>query len=830
MRLQTESGKKSRESVTEHWHTEDVKDESATAGAQEANDTEAQPKKVNFDIPDVLPPRDDLSRNERCADLRKFIDYLQGINSQNPHTCILDDDFGPCDYPIARRYRKDHPGKSKDAAEVLIRDADLVLKDDFIKVVRTYFCGTHDFSMKSGRKAFRNHFLKLWEETSDKFQLRAEVWDALRKCERNLYPYGPSTPQQERPHMNRAANSVPKEVPRPSETMTPSLDSTVESPTRPWTAQGNLNQDSKLSRFNPDLTPSKLARPTTRSPMGIAAKSKTDPSDINSGDNPKRTLKPNEMELLDPASSSRMQPFSQSKTTFSGSASGLAAKPSLSRETLFKPHTGPESSLVDKKMLWHDLPDPFQDKKPTSEARQSSLSNEKVTGSSKMPESTYIKPRIESSLEGTDPSIQDRPKSEPRRSPLFDLEAPGTSKAPIWWPKTDEDLIPRLPPSEKSPEETFMPFRGKSIFDKLGEARNNANNDGLRIQKNSTVIPKLTPPPRESRETASRSITPDVQIQLRGARTDSCEMPVKPNSDPNSSTPKLFTPVRNLQDMSNRTAVSRVDAYTSQTPTVSREHSTERASILNAPNEGTLLENLSNELEDLEIASPFLETPLFQEDSRSRSSSPSPQGAVQSSCVFPPRNATSTARNIKKILKKEITGSIYVLEAPEFFLNHFGPSRDREEIWCKIGIAADVDERVKEIRSTCGISDLKEVYSTEPNIRYDVLKVIEEICHAQLNNSRRYLDCRRYGVSPKCVTRHKEWFAVPNKKAIRTVRMWKAFLDHNPYGHDGVLDERWSKSLKKDYPLLEHDGNLDQDDLLHQSLEAWIEKTGEDQG
>jgi hypothetical protein len=271
MRVQTESRRTSRRSVTGNRYTKDVKGGSATASVPEVNDKDAQPKKVNFDIPDVLPPRDTLSRNERCADLRKFIDYLQGINMQNPLTCVMNDDVGPCDYPIARRYQRDHPGKFKDAAEILIRDADLVHKYDFIKVVRTYFCGTHDFSMSSGRKAFRVHFLKLWEESPD--ELHAEVWDALRKCERNIYPRGHSTPQQERPGLDRAVNSVPKEVPRASKTTTPSLDPTVEPPTRPWTAQGNLTRGSKPLRFESDVTPSKTFRGPSWSTLAIATES-----------------------------------------------------------------------------------------------------------------------------------------------------------------------------------------------------------------------------------------------------------------------------------------------------------------------------------------------------------------------------------------------------------------------------------------------------------------------------------------------------------------------------------------------------------------------------
>jgi hypothetical protein len=924
MRLQTESQRKPRGSATDHWHTKDVKKESVTASAQEVNDKEAQPKKVNFDIPNVLPPRDDLSQNERCADMRKFIDYLQGINLENPLTCIMNDDVGPCDYPIARRYQRDHPVKFKDAAEILIREVDLVREKDFIKVVRTYFCGTHDFSLNAGRKAFRIHFLKLWNETSPK--LRAEVWDALQKCERNSYPRGPSTPQQERPSLERAVKSVPKEVPRASETMTPSLDPTVEPPTRPWTAQGNLTQDSKVFRSGSDVTPSKTSRALTGSPIAIATESKTDSSDINSRDVPKRSINRNEWKLPDTFRYSQMQPSNQSTTTLGARPFGIFSDHAPSH----RPQRGPESSLVDQKMLSHGLPDPFGDKNPASEARPSPLFDKKVTGPSKTPAPTLIKPRTtsvlptdsqqaprsifgshersssplkvhmgaESSLKEKYPSIQNWPKTfefkvpeqEPRRTLLSDMEAPFVREAPSWWPKRDDNSYPQLPPTEKDPEGAFLPFKGKSIFDKLGECGRNMNKDlvhtpqntmitprltsprrttpdaklqlprsekdpketsmpikgkpildnqddgdksakkdHVHTPQNSIVIPHLTSPPKEPRKTALRSTTPDIEFRLPGAWIDSCETPVTPKSDPTTLPPELSPPSGNLQDVSTQTGVPQIDAHSDQTPIVSSEQSTAQALSPNARNDSKHLDDLSAALEELDIASSLPKPPLFQDDSRSRASSPLPPCGVQSPCDFPLRSATYMARQIRKILKKEITGSIYVLEAPEFFSASFEPSRSKEEIWYKIGIAADVDERIKEISSACGISGLKEVYSTVPNIRYDVLKVIEAICHAQLNNSRRYMDCGRYGLSSKCATKHKEWFAVPKEVAVNTVKMWKAFLDHNPYGHDGVLNERWSSSLKRNYPSLEHDGRVNQDELLHQSLEAWIRRTAEEQ-
>ncbi|KAJ4346578.1 uncharacterized protein N0V89_010509 [Didymosphaeria variabile] len=200
---------------------------------------------------------------------------------------------------------------------------------------------------------------------------------------------------------------------------------------------------------------------------------------------------------------------------------------------------------------------------------------------------------------------------------------------------------------------------------------------------------------------------------------------------------------------------------------------------------------------------------------------PSPQD-FHSTCVFPIRNPAATARRIRKILEKPLTGYIYVLQAPEFFSTQFDPSRDRKEIWVKIGISADVNERIEQIRR-CGITDLEDVYVSAP-IRYDVLRKIEAVCHEQLNNFRRYMDCKSHGKAPKCMTKHDEWFAVPKEVAIRTVSMWTAFLDHNPYGHDGALEKKWADSLNK-FHLLELNEGIGQEEYLHRSLEAWIAKT-----
>ncbi|KAJ4346577.1 uncharacterized protein N0V89_010508 [Didymosphaeria variabile] len=191
------------------------------------------------------------------------------------------------------------------------------------------------------------------------------------------------------------------------------------------------------------------------------------------------------------------------------------------------------------------------------------------------------------------------------------------------------------------------------------------------------------------------------------------------------------------------------------------------------------------------------------------------------------------ASKIKMLLKRRLRdtkkkGTIYILEAPEFF-SKFGPAKDEQ--WVKIGITEDIDQRRADLKHKCGITDISVVHMPHwSNYPMDMLYRIEQLCHAQLINSRRPWNCG----SAKCETKlHREWFAVDKADAIRTVKLWVAFMDHQPYHPDGeALKDLWRTSLadqNKFHPLKAGSQGLDQGELLHQSLEAWIRRTVEEE-
>lgn len=108
----------------------------------------------------------------------------------------------------------------------------------------------------------------------------------------------------------------------------------------------------------------------------------------------------------------------------------------------------------------------------------------------------------------------------------------------------------------------------------------------------------------------------------------------------------------------------------------------------------------------------------------------------------------------------------------------------------------------------------------------DLLRRIEKVCHEELNNFRRKMDCKNEGVTGKCNTVHGEWFAVDKAVAIRTVKRWRAFLDHSPYGDDGVLDEFWKARLGDGkYWRFEASEGEEDHEFLNKKLDAWLEKS-----
>lgn len=670
-----------------------------------------------MDAPSLFP-RDDVSQYERSADLLKLMDYLNDGSSQELIPCLFTDEDGNCHNSNSWRYTKWHPGKFGKSAKILTRESRSVKKEDFSAVVRYYFCGNHDFTPTSGRKHWRLHFEKLWEEAPE--MLRAEVWDALQKSERSVYLRAPSTPRKHRPGLDRAVNSAPKETLNPSGDDAGSIpDPGAETPSRPQTAQAKFEPGSTTFSFNDTI---KIGH--------------------------------------------KFQNIRKSTETPS-----------------------PES--------------PFG---PSSVPRYSSTLS-KLTAERKDLE---IKP----------PTI----KSE---GPLLTHEKKmDVGQAPLWWPSRDVDLQLDMGTLGKPPEMTFTPYTGYSIFDSLRRGGNHV--DPLRSVKSGEATPGLASPSRNSKESDTKTSTSGIDTRRSPTLHSSPEKPTTRAPSPRTLSPESFYLSRTSMPTATRTSTPNADTPGTQPPIMSRETPIKHESSPTSQNDTANLESLAAKFNDLEFSNPPPRRRLFQEEPRSTSPQ-TPQAIPEDSCIYTPRNPTATAREIKKILKEDLTGHIYVFEAPEFF-SKFKPALERSETWVKIGIASDVEQRRKALASKCGFRDLTEVYASD-TMRMDVLRVIEAVCHEQLNNWRRKMDCARYGRGSKCKTLHKEWFHVDKDRAVKTVQMWTGFLDNNPYGHGGVLEDRWRKSLfdRKKYRLLETPRNeLDQAELLHQSLEAWIGKTMEE--
>jgi hypothetical protein len=190
--------------------------------------------------------------------------------------------------------------------------------------------------------------------------------------------------------------------------------------------------------------------------------------------------------------------------------------------------------------------------------------------------------------------------------------------------------------------------------------------------------------------------------------------------------------------------------------------------------------------------------------------------------VYPHRKESVIAHNIRNILRTSFDhGYIYILEAPKFF-ETYKPASINGEVWIKIGISSDVETRVKNLESTCGIPQLSTAYVSSRQYRTLSLKRIERLCQEELNNFRRRLDC---GVrSVKCSTMHREWFAVDYKVAERTVERWTQFLDQIPYAEDGRITNHWHDMIERMHGNLKAiDGNKYHG--LGDGLDTWFEES-----
>lgn len=198
---------------------------------------------------------------------------------------------------------------------------------------------------------------------------------------------------------------------------------------------------------------------------------------------------------------------------------------------------------------------------------------------------------------------------------------------------------------------------------------------------------------------------------------------------------------------------------------------------------------------------------------------------IKGDCTFQQFRPGTLATSISEILKSRIgegKGFIYVFKAPKFFKT-FPPAQERGETWVKIGVTTDIKKRIQNLKSLCGFTDLDECYgSGVESVPMDLLRRIEKVCHMELHNFRRSMNCESRNGS-KCKSTHNEWFAVHERVAVRTVERWKRFLELKPYRDDGLLYDKWYRKINEgSYLLIDDEDDLD-DEKSDQRYQSWLE-------
>ncbi|KAL1595192.1 hypothetical protein SLS60_009880 [Paraconiothyrium brasiliense] len=220
----------------------------------------------------------------------------------------------------------------------------------------------------------------------------------------------------------------------------------------------------------------------------------------------------------------------------------------------------------------------------------------------------------------------------------------------------------------------------------------------------------------------------------------------------------------------------------------------------------------------MEAATPPTQRGLFSPDYTPRSGTPRH------------RRTQDIAYDIRELLRKPIdydnSGYIYVMKASRFF-DRFPPSRDRAEPeqWVKIGITQDIKERMDDLIKQCGMTDLAECGDDRLHKKpmlMPTLRRVEALCHKELENFKRPLDCNL--TDTKCNTVHREWFNVTEEAAIRTVKRWLKFFDQSPYTKSGVLESGFWDDRVWNGEYLETDRDEDID-RTHERYQTWLESS-----
>lgn len=125
----------------------------------------------------------------------------------------------------------------------------------------------------------------------------------------------------------------------------------------------------------------------------------------------------------------------------------------------------------------------------------------------------------------------------------------------------------------------------------------------------------------------------------------------------------------------------------------------------------------------------------------------------------------------------------------------------------------------------CGMTDLAECGDERIHgkpMPMPILSRVEALCHKELENYKRPLDCNLTGT--KCYTVHREWFNVTEEAAIRTVKRWLKFFDQSPYTKSGVLkSEFWDDKVWNGEYLKTN--RVEDVDRTHERYQTWLDSS-----
>lgn len=201
---------------------------------------------------------------------------------------------------------------------------------------------------------------------------------------------------------------------------------------------------------------------------------------------------------------------------------------------------------------------------------------------------------------------------------------------------------------------------------------------------------------------------------------------------------------------------------------------------------------------------------------------PEPTSGRKTRNGTPAHKSVNANERIRAMIKEAATkeGYIYILKAPQYFAKE----RPGQMPLVKIGMSVDPNQRMKEIKNSCGIEDLERVLDTEDSSCRYYYK-IEKLVHDELANYARGLVCTGGCRSKKGIeTEHTEWFAVSETVALQTVQRWRRFMDQNPYDGRGILKDVWSKMIKREDFQREEDEDCDEHEKRHRYWTRWLDE------